>query len=225
MIPAAGSGQRMGAGHNKLFLMLGDKPIFIHTLDVFERDQACAGIILAVKPEERQEIASMLDRYHITKVKEMVDGGSERQHSVAACLEAHNKNGVVLVHDAARPFVRHSVIANLVESATRFGAAIAGVPAKDTMKLASSGIVEKTVERDSLWIVQTPQAFRYDVLKEAAHQAQVEDFLGTDEAMLVERLGYPVHIVESTYDNVKMTTPEDLAFGEVLLGKRQREER
>lgn len=225
MIPAAGSGQRMGAGHNKLFLPLGEKPIFIHTLDVFEWDQTCAGIILAVKPDEQQAVTEMLERYGITKVKKMVDGGSERQHSVAACLAAHDGQGIVLVHDAARPFIRQSVITELVETATRSGAAIAAVPAKDTMKLASSGIVEKTVERDSLWIVQTPQAFRFEVLEEASRQAEADNFLGTDEAMLVERSGQPVHIVESTYDNVKMTTPEDLAFGEFLLGKRQQEDR
>ena len=110
MIPAAGSGRRMGAGQNKLFLMLEEKPIFIHTLTVFEEDPACEGIILAVKPEERQEIQSMLKQFGITKVKAIVDGGSERQYSVAACIEAHDEGGIVLVHDAARPFIRHSVI-------------------------------------------------------------------------------------------------------------------
>ena len=224
-MPAAGSGQRMGAGYNKLFLLLGEKPIFIHTLTVFEKDPACIGIILAVKSDERQGIESMLDQFVISKVKAIVDGGSERQYSVNACIQAHDKNGIVLVHDAARPFIRRSVIKELVETATSFGAAIAAVQAKDTMKLAPSGIVEETVDRDALWIVQTPQAFRYEVLADAANKAEMEGFLGTDESMLVERLGNPVRIVTSTYDNVKMTTQEDLAFGEILLKRQQQEDK
>lgn len=225
MIPAAGSGQRMGAGYNKLFLRLGDKPIFIHTLLVFEEDSACAGIILAVKQEERLEIESMLKQFGITKVRALVDGGTERQYSVAACIREHTEKGIVLVHDAARPFIRQSVIAELVEAARTSGAAIAGVKAKDTMKLAPSGIVEETVDRDLLWIVQTPQAFQYDVLKKASDKAELDGFLGTDESMLVERLGHPVRIVEGTYDNVKITTQEDLVFGEVLLKRVRQEEK
>jgi 2-C-methyl-D-erythritol 4-phosphate cytidylyltransferase len=223
MMPAAGSGQRMGAGYNKLFLQLDHKPIIIHTLLVFEEDPACIGVILAVKPDERNEIQSMLDQFGISKIKTIVDGGTERQYSVAACIEAHAEDGIVLVHDAARPFLNRSVIANLVRKATEFGAAIAAVQPKDTMKIATDGVVEKTVDREKLWIVQTPQAFRYDVLKEASESANRTGFLGTDEAMLVERLGHPVQIVESTYENVKMTTQEDLAFGEIIL-KRQQED-
>lgn len=217
MMPAAGSGQRMGAGYNKLFLKLDDKPILAHTLDVFEGDQACEGIILAVKPDERSAIESMLKQFAITKVITMVDGGGERQNSVAACIQAYNGSGIVLVHDAARPFIRRSVISELVKVAAEHGAAIAGVRAKDTMKFASADVVEETVDRNMLWIIQTPQAFRYALLQEASVKAEAEGFLGTDESMLVERLGYAVRIVESTYDNVKMTTQEDLVFGEILL--------
>ncbi|MFJ7935205.1 2-C-methyl-D-erythritol 4-phosphate cytidylyltransferase [Sporosarcina sp. NPDC096371] len=217
MIPAAGSGQRMGAGYNKLFLKLNDKPILVHTLEVFEGDPACAGIILAVKPDERIHIQSMLDQFAITKVKAMVDGGGERQNSVAACIRAYDGESVVLVHDAARPFIRRTVIAELVKTASEHGAAIAGVRAKDTMKFAVAGVIEETVDRDKLWIIQTPQAFRYALLQEASTKAEAEGFLGTDESMLVERLGHAVRIVESTYDNVKMTTQEDLVFGEILL--------
>lgn len=224
MMPAAGSGQRMGAGFNKLFLMLGNKPILIHTIDVFEKDPACVGIILAVKPSEREQIQSYLNEFGITKVRALVDGGSERQYSVDACMKAHKAGGIVLVHDAARPFILHATIGELVETATEYGAAIAGVKAKDTMKLATDGIVEETVNRNNLWIVQTPQAFNYDVLDEASQKAKVDNFLGTDESMLVERIGHPVRMIESTYDNVKMTTQEDLTFGEILLKRRQLED-
>lgn len=223
MLPAAGSGKRMGAGFNKLFLEIGQTPILIHTLRVFDTDPNCAGILLAVKSEERLEIQDLLKRYSISKVKELVDGGEERQHSVASCIRAHKGAGVVLVHDAARPFIHREVIRSLVQVAAAQGAAIAGVVAKDTMKMVQNGVVEKTVDRETLWMIQTPQAFRYEVLKEASEQAEQDGFLGTDESMLVERLGHPIHIVESTYDNVKMTTQEDLAFGEILL-KRKIEE-
>lgn len=184
---------------------------------MFEGDPACEGIILAVKPDERSAIQSMLEQYSITKVKAIVDGGGERQNSVAACIQAYNGDGIVLVHDAARPFIRRSVINELVKIAAEYGAAIAGVRAKDTMKFASAGVVKETVDRDKLWIIQTPQAFRYALLQEASTKAEAEGFLGTDESMLIERLGHPVRVVESTYDNVKMTTQEDLVFGEILL--------
>ncbi|KXH80767.1 2-C-methyl-D-erythritol 4-phosphate cytidylyltransferase [Sporosarcina sp. HYO08] len=217
MIPAAGSGKRMGAGMNKLFLELSNKPILVHTLLVFEQDPACAGIIIAVKREEKPQIQAMIEQFGVTKIKALVDGGEERQQSVAACLQAYDKDDIVLVHDAARPFIRRHVIGALVETAARAGAAIAGVRTKDTMKLAPEGTVEKTVDREGLWIIQTPQAFRYGILKAASDQAAAAGFLGTDESMLVERIGHPVKIVESTYDNIKMTTKEDLLFGEVLL--------
>ena len=224
MIPAAGSGKRMGAGFNKLFLKLGEKPIFIHTLEAFQQDPNCREIILAVKNEEKHEIEAYLHQFEITKVTQMVEGGSERQYSVDACLSAYKGDGVVLVHDAARPFIRRAVIHALVQEAAVSGAAIVGVKAKDTMKLAPKGIVQETVNRDYLWIVQTPQAFRAEVLRKASTQAKADQCLGTDESMLVERIEYPVKMVEGTYDNVKMTTQEDLAIGEILLKRVQQEE-
>ena len=221
VLPAAGSGKRMGAGQNKLFLKLLEKPILIHTLEVFEQDGDCTGIWLAVKPEEREFIQNMLMEYGISKVKGLPDGGAERQHSVHSCMKEMEQVNIVLVHDAARPFITHDIIANLVQSARDNGAAIAGVPAKDTMKKVRNGVIEETVDRESLWTIQTPQAFRFDLIFEAEDVAEKVGFLGTDEAMLVERLGHPVHIVESSYENVKMTTKEDLVFGEAILHKRK----
>lgn len=224
LIPAAGSGSRMGAGINKLFLELDDKPILMHTLDVFERDPACDGMVISVKAEERSVIERMLERFSIMKVKVLVEGGAERQQSVAACISAHQTDGIVLVHDAARPFIRRDVIESLVATASEHGAAIAGVAVKDTMKIVNDGIVKETVDRSKLWSIQTPQAFRYGILKEASDKAVADGFLGTDESMIVERIGIEVHIVESSYDNVKMTTKEDLLFGEILLKHRRRED-
>lgn len=221
VLPAAGSGKRMAAGKNKLFLPLLGKPILIHTLEVFEQDENCTGIWLAVKPEERQFIQQLLTTYQITKIKGMPDGGLERQNSVHSCIKSMDKVEIVLVHDAARPFITKPIIDKLVEVAYDKGAAIAGVKAKDTMKKVKDSVIVETIDRDSLWMIQTPQAFRFDILKEAEDVAEKVGFLGTDEAMLVERLGHKVHIVESTYENVKMTTKEDLIFGEAILKSRK----
>jgi 2-C-methyl-D-erythritol 4-phosphate cytidylyltransferase len=220
ILPAAGSGKRMGAGHNKLFLELREKPILIHTLEVFEQDSACKGIWLAVKPEEREYIQSLLVKYNIKKVKALPDGGAERQDSVYSCVKKVEDGEIVLVHDAARPFITIPVIHKLVEAAEEKGAVIAGVRTKDTMKKVENGVIVETVDRSNLWMIQTPQAFQFTILQEAEHAAEKDRFLGTDEAMLVERLGLVVHIVESSYDNVKITTKEDLVFGEAILSQR-----
>lgn len=221
VLPAAGSGKRMGAGQNKLFLELAGKPILMHTLEVFEKDASCTGIWLAVKPEEREYIKGLLEQYGLTKVKGLPDGGAERQHSVHSCIKAMNHVDIVLVHDAARPFITRETIAQLVESAKVHGAAIAGVRVKDTIKKVRNGVIEETVDRECLWSIQTPQAFRFELIAEAEEAAERDGFLGTDEAMVVERLGHDVHIVESSYDNIKMTTVEDLVLGEAILRKRE----
>lgn len=221
VLPAAGSGKRMGGEGNKLFLPLRNKPILAHTLEVFQRDTWCQEIILAIKEEERSLIEQCLAEYNITKVARLVPGGVERQHSVYAALQAVEQSQVVLVHDAARPFIQPSVIHELVKVAHEKGGAIAAVRAKDTMKRVEDGKIAETIDRETLWAIQTPQAFQYTLLLEAAKQADEEGFLGTDEAMLAERAGLPVYIVESSYDNQKMTTPDDLLLGELLLKKRE----
>lgn len=224
VLPAAGSGKRMKADKNKLLLELFGKPIFLYTLEVFQQDPNCDAIWLAVKEQERDLIESYVKRYNLTKVQGYATGGTERQDSVRACLEAIPPCGVVLVHDAARPFIDKEVIANLVETAQKSGAAIAAVPVKDTIKKAENGIISETVDRNQLWMIQTPQAFRYSLMLEAAQKAHNDGFMGTDEAMLVERLNYPVAIVESTYENIKMTTPDDLIYGRAILESRLQEE-
>ncbi|ANU20890.1 2-C-methyl-D-erythritol 4-phosphate cytidylyltransferase [Planococcus plakortidis] len=224
VLPAAGSGKRMKADRNKLLLELSGKPIFIYTLEVFDRDPDCEGMWLAVKEDERELIEKYVERYGIKKVKGYATGGAERQDSVRAGLEMAGPCGVVLVHDAARPFISPVVVRELVERANFSGAAIAGVPVKDTIKKARQGVITETVDRAELWMIQTPQAFRYELLMEAAQRAKADGFLGTDEAMLVERMGRPVQIVESTYDNVKMTTPDDLIYGQAILASRLQEE-
>jgi 2-C-methyl-D-erythritol 4-phosphate cytidylyltransferase len=222
IIPAAGQGKRMGAGKNKLLLELNGVPIFIHTLKIFEEDEQCNGIILAIHPQDEIEFKTLLKKYHIHKVVKFVQGGQERQHSIYNALKTVANDGIILVHDAARPFIRKNHIHLLVQRAEQTGAAIIGVPAKDTMKQVRDGAVMETVERSSLWAVQTPQAFRMSLLLKAYKQAEEDDFIGTDDSSLVERISHPVAMVEGDYDNIKLTTPEDFFFAEAILEKRKK---
>jgi 2-C-methyl-D-erythritol 4-phosphate cytidylyltransferase len=212
----------MGAGKNKLLLELNGLPVLIHTLRVFEQDEACSGIILAIHPQDEIEFQSLLTRYNVSKVIHLIPGGKERQDSIYNALKSVETDGIILVHDAARPFIQKEHIHRLTEMAAETGAAILGVPAKDTIKKVQDGVVVETVERSSLWAVQTPQAFRILLLLEAYNKAEMDHFLGTDDASLVERLNYPVAMVEGDYDNIKLTTPEDLYFAEAILEKRKR---
>ncbi|WP_075980292.1 2-C-methyl-D-erythritol 4-phosphate cytidylyltransferase [Bacillus massilinigeriensis] len=221
IIPAAGQGKRMGAGKNKLLLEINDTPIFILTLSIFEKDDRCDGIFLAIHPDDRTLFQSLIKRYHITKVRGLVLGGKERQHSVYAALKEIKQEGIVLVHDAARPFIDLPLISKLIDTAEKEDAAILAVPVKDTVKKVFNNQVVETIERSSLWAVQTPQAFRMSLLLQAHKKAEEEGFIGTDDASLVEQIPHSIAIVEGNYDNIKLTTPEDLYFAEAILRKRQ----
>ncbi|PAQ15174.1 2-C-methyl-D-erythritol 4-phosphate cytidylyltransferase [Bacillaceae bacterium SAOS 7] len=221
VIPAAGQGKRMKADRNKLLLSLQGRPVIIHTLEVFEKDPACDGIVLAVKEEEKPLFTNLITEYNMSKVYKLVTGGEERQQSVYSGLKQLEHADIVLVHDGARPFMMRKMIDELVKEAKISGAAIAAVPVKDTIKRVKDGTVVETVERSSLWAVQTPQAFRLSSLLQAHEQAEKDGFLGTDDASLIERINLPVQIVEGDYDNIKLTTPEDLVFAEAIIQKRK----
>lgn len=218
VIPAAGQGKRMKAGKNKQFITLNSKPIIIHTLLVFERDPLCNGIVLVINEQEQAEFASLLTKYDIQKVHQFAYGGGERQHSVYNGLRQVDDTEIVLIHDGARPFIKKGIIHNLVKEAQIHGAATVAVRVKDTIKRVSNEfIVKDTVERTGLWSVQTPQAFKLQLLLKAHQHASATNYLGTDDASLVERLGEVVYIVEGDYKNIKLTTPDDLLFAEAIL--------
>jgi 2-C-methyl-D-erythritol 4-phosphate cytidylyltransferase len=221
IIPAAGQGKRMGAGRNKLFLEIDGIPVFIHTLQVFEKDRNCSGVILVINDFEKKDFQASLKKFGIKKVVGFVTGGEERQYSVYHGVQAITNDGIVLVHDGARPFLDVELINNLVEGAEHHGASVLAVPVKDTVKKVIGNKVKETVERTSLWAIQTPQAFRMPILRRAHEMAMKEGFLGTDDASLVERLGHDVIIIEGSYDNIKLTTPEDLFFADAILHKRR----
>ncbi|MDP9743527.1 UNVERIFIED_ORG: 2-C-methyl-D-erythritol 4-phosphate cytidylyltransferase [Bacillus sp. B2I3] len=220
VIPAAGQGKRMKAGKNKLFIELSGIPIIVYTLRVFEEDPDCRGIILSINPAETDYFNELIAAYGLKKVKKLVMGGKERQQSVYNGLH-HAEEDIVLVHDGARPFINLLQISELTTAASLHGGAVIAVPVKDTIKKAANKKVLETVERSSLWAVQTPQAFRVSILKSAYEQAEAEEFLGTDDASLLERINEQVVIIEGNYDNIKITTQEDLYFAEAILHKQQ----
>jgi 2-C-methyl-D-erythritol 4-phosphate cytidylyltransferase len=220
VIPAAGQGKRMKAGINKQLIKLRHQPVIIHTLKVFEQDDWCQGIVIVINEAERERFYELFERFQIKKVVSVVNGGAERQHSVYNGLKAVNSD-LVLIHDGARPFITVEKIHELVKEANEHGAAVPAVPMKDTVKRVSQGFVDETVERSSLWAVQTPQAFRVSLILEAHERARQEDYVGTDDASLVERIGKKVKIIEGDYRNIKLTTPDDLLFAEAILSLKE----
>lgn len=217
VIPAAGAGKRMGADRNKLMLELRDRPIIAWTLDVFEADPACAEIVLAINPMEQDWFTHVTSSY-ATAIK-LVAGGAERQESVLRGLEALEGGGIVLIHDGARPFISQEAIHAVVQAAVLDQAAILAVPIKDTVKRIEANHISETVPREHLMAAQTPQAFDLATIR-TVHEKAATKYLGTDDASLIEWDGGKVTIVHGHYENIKMTTPDDLWFGEAILMKR-----
>lgn len=223
IILAAGQGKRMAAGCNKQFLTLGDRPVLAQTLAVFE---ACPDITCCIVVARAEECAycqrEIVQAYHLQKVAAVVAGGAGRQDSVYQGLKALPKDcNYVVVHDGARPLVTVELIRRVLEAASPEYGAIPGVPVKDTIKRASQeGLVLETPARESLWSVQTPQIFERRQLMAAYEKAMAEGYYGTDDASLVEHIGGAVRIVLGSYENIKLTTPEDLPLAENILRRR-----
>ncbi|HTP64987.1 MAG TPA: 2-C-methyl-D-erythritol 4-phosphate cytidylyltransferase [Geobacteraceae bacterium] len=221
LVPAAGMGKRMGAEINKQYLLLAGKPIVAHTLQVFE-DTPLVDDVYVIVPEAEIPYCRehVVERHGFAKVRGIVAGGAERQHSVMNGLRAltgADDDDVVLIHDGVRPFVTPQILMHAVETARLHDGALVAVPVKDTVKVVNEGIVRATPPREKLWLAQTPQAFRYSVIMAAHEIAEAERYLGTDDASLVEWLGKDVHIVVGDYRNIKITTPEDLILAEAFL--------
>jgi 2-C-methyl-D-erythritol 4-phosphate cytidylyltransferase len=223
LIPAAGMGRRMGKAVAKQFLPLGDKPMLAHTLLAFQRASEIDEIIPILSQEDMEDcLHDVIEQYHITKVKTLVVGGKERQDSVAHGLEKLGKDSsVVLVHDGVRPFVTAAMIKETVELARKGECVTVGVPIKDTIKeVDAKGVVRHTLERSKLWAIQTPQAFPHKILMRAYEESSTHKVYGTDDATLVERMGGTVRVIMGSYENIKITTPEDLLLAEEILKRR-----
>lgn len=220
IFPAAGKGTRMKAGMNKVLLELAGVPILVRSLRRFSECPEVDQLVVVVAEHEIEAVRDMLSRETKLKPWRVVAGGSERQYSVLNGIKAVDgtADDVILVHDAARPLVSNETIEATIEAARSCGGGIAAVPAKNTIKVCDAqGVVVSTPDRATLWEIQTPQGFRRDILLQANEKAETDGFLGTDDASLVERIGVRVHIVESDYRNIKITTPEDMIVAEAFL--------
>lgn len=225
IIAAAGQGKRMGSAINKVLLPLAGKSVLAHTVHAACQAEAVTSIILTTAAEETEIVSKLLTGLKLSVPWQVVAGGSERQYSIANALKAVEAAAeIVVVHDGARPLAQPSLFNQVIAAARKEQAAIAAVPVKDTIKIADpSGLVTGTPDRHTLWSVQTPQAFDRKILVSAYEQARQDGYLGTDDAALVERLGAKVKVVPGNYQNIKITTPEDLQFAETVIGKRQEE--
>ena len=233
IIPAAGLGTRMAAAPapkdkkpatSKQFAELAGTPILLHTLRKFAVSPQVTEIYIALRANEMDGFRKRLAQEKDVKKKiQIVEGGEHRQQSVGNAIAAISAvaDDIVLVHDAVRPFVTAEIIHEVIHAAEKYGAAIAGVPAVDTVKqverTAEGALITATVPRERVVMAQTPQGFRYDVLKKAFDEAAADGFLGTDEAALVERSGHEVAVVMGSARNIKITTPADLELAEFYL--------
>lgn len=220
IITAGGSGTRVGSAIPKQFLLLGGIPILVRTLQVFQSVSAVDDIFLVLPSEDVDNAAvSIVNEYALTKVAGILAGGKRRQDSVKNAIEAlGNKYDIAVIHDGVRPFVTCELVDMVIREAARKAAVIVGVPVRDTVKKVSAGnLVEGTIERDKLWLVQTPQAFAVPLIEEAYRRAYADNFYGTDDAVLVERMGINVNMLIGSYENIKITTKSDLVWGELLL--------
>lgn len=213
----------MGYERSKQYLMLGGIPIIVHTLRAFEKASLVHEIVLVVPESDINYVKlSIIEQYGISKVTRMIAGGMKRQDSVRNGLEAvSNDCHVVIIHDGVRPFISEELVNTSIMKAIKEGAVTVGVPVKDTVKsVTEDGIIKKTLNRQELWLAQTPQTFTREIIQQAYRQAYEDNFYGTDEASLVERMNVKVIMVNGSYENIKITTPEDLAIGEFILKKR-----
>jgi 2-C-methyl-D-erythritol 4-phosphate cytidylyltransferase len=235
IVPAAGLGTRMASPSSakskkkalpKQFKELGDVPILVHTLRAFTSCPEIYEIVVALRKDEISGFRIQLEKQYpeiLNKRLQMVEGGEHRQDSVANALAAiaGDANDIVLVHDGVRPFVTHEIIAEVIAAVEKHGAAIAGLPAVDTVKqverTAEGALIKSTIPRASIVMAQTPQGFRYHILKKAFDDAIADGFVGTDEASLIERAGLPVAVVMGSPRNLKITSPADMELAEFYL--------
>ncbi|MFH0988904.1 MAG: 2-C-methyl-D-erythritol 4-phosphate cytidylyltransferase [bacterium] len=220
IVPAAGSGKRIGGTIKKQFLLLREKPILIHTLQRFEHCTEIDEIAVAVPEQSIAEMESMTSHYRLHKVSKVTIGGERRQDSVYNVLKklSLKSSDIVLVHDGVRPFVESKRIAQLVKSCREYDAAVLAVQPKDTIRRSAGGdFFDQTLDRNAIWLVQTPQAFKAGVLMKAYEQAKKDCFYSTDDAALLEHIGIKARIVEGSYDNIKITTHEDLELARLIL--------
>ena len=228
ILPAAGLGTRMAGPQPKQFRALNGLPILIHSLRAFAGVERVTAIYVAARKTEIERVKTQIAEYGFTGRAQVVEGGDSRQESVSHALAAlpAQPDDIVLVHDAVRPLIDAATINRTIDAVAKFGAAIVGLPAVDTIKqverTAHGAIVTSTIPREVVVLAQTPQGFRYGLLQQAFAEATADGFIGTDEAAVVERAGYPVAVVHGSQVNLKITQQSDLELAEFYLRQRAR---
>lgn len=224
IIAAAGNSTRYGTGKSKQFLILDNTPVLIKSIQAFEEIDDVKEIIVTARKQDFEVIEDFIAQYGVRKVKHIVEGGDTRQDSIyAAVKKVDEKANLVAVHDGARPLIKRKVIESVIQKADEVDATACAVPVKDTIKIIdSSGKIVTTPERDALRAVQTPQVFRLSLYKEAIEKAVSDGKQYTDDCQLVESMGYPVYLVDGDYENIKITTPDDLLVAEKFLYERRK---
>ena len=227
VVLAAGQGKRMNSTVHKQYLLLKDKPVIYYPLKAFQDSSFIEEIILVTgKEEEAYCRTEIVEKFHFSKVKKIVEGGKERYHSVANAMKAAEGAGYVFIHDGARPFLSEEILLRAYDAVKEHHACVVGMPVKDTIKVADGNCFAKhTPDRETLWQVQTPQVFTIELAKEAydkllrkEEELKTQGIRITDDAMVVETLlHHPVKLVEGSYENIKITTPEDLIIADSFL--------
>lgn len=218
IIVAAGSGKRMNMDINKQFIKLNEKEIIAHTIEIFYKNENIDEIIVCIKKEEEEFFREkIINRYNFKNIK-IAYGGKERQDSIYNGLKLiDSRCEIVLIHDGARPFVSNIIINNSIKTAREKKAVVVGMPVKDTIKFVDNGNIKDTPNRENLWSAQTPQSFEYKLIMRAYEEAYKHHYYGTDDSMLVEKIGQKVTMIMGSYDNIKITSPEDIGIGEQIL--------
>lgn len=220
IVLAGGSGKRMNSKVHKQYMLLGGKPLLYYSLKAFEESEVSAVIVVTGAGEEEYCRREIIEAYGITKVKAILPGGKERYHSVYEGLKAAEGTDYVLIHDGARPFVDQEIIKKCMAEVREKPACVVGMPAKDTIKIVDEkNLAVLTPKRSSVWQIQTPQTFSYLLIRSAYEKMlQAEDTMITDDAMVLEKVtGQKVKVLEGSYRNIKITTPEDLIVAEAYL--------
>lgn len=226
IVLAAGQGRRMNSDVQKQYILINDRPVIFYSLKTFQESFIDEIILVVGKGEKDYCQSEIIDKYNFTKVKKIVEGGNERYHSVANGLMVIEGDGYVFIHDGARPFITEDILQRTYEAVKKYGACVAGMPVKDTIKIVDENQFSKqTPNRDALWQVQTPQVFNIELAKEAydkllAKEKELKNqgIKITDDAMVVETLmNHPVKLVKGSYENIKITTPEDLNIANSLI--------
>jgi len=226
IIPAAGMGVRMGGETPKQFLSLEGVPIFVHTLRKFVNADCIDDIFLGLRAEDMERAQREIDRENFSKPVRLVAGGPVRQETVARALAlAPPTTEVVAVHDAVRPFIEREMIERVVEAARKDGAAILALLSVDTIKQVERQTIVGTMPRDRIVLAQTPQVFRYEIIREAFDRAAADGFIGSDESVLAERLGYTVRVLMGSDRNIKITKPSDLPLARLYIAQEREQQK